>query len=93
MEFEQQKGVSEWNRNTKKEYQKRIGTPKRSIRIESEHQKGVSEWNWNTKKEYQNRIGTPKMEYQNGIGTPTNLGFDTSHDIFFELIFWPFFKS
>ena len=61
MEFEQQKGVSEWNRNTKKEYQKRIGTPKRSIRIESEHQKrsirmesehqkGVSERNRNTNK-------------------------------------------
>jgi len=62
MESELQKGVSEWNRNSKKEYQKEIGTPKRSIRMESEHQKGVSEWNRNTKK-----------EYQNGIGTPTNL--------------------
>ena len=38
MESELQKGVSERNRNTKKEYQNGIGTPKRSIRMESEHQ-------------------------------------------------------
>ena len=41
MESEHQTGVSEWNLNSKKEYQNGIGTPKRSIRMESELQKGV----------------------------------------------------